>query len=159
VNRVWAVYFGAGLVDPVDDFSVTNPPSNPRLLDALAAVFVADGYDIRRLERMVLNSRAYQRSSVPVAGNLDDRGNFARSVPRHLTAEVLVDAIDAALGVPGEFGPDAPKGARAVEIATNRVASPDLARAFRVLGRPERASACDCERPKAPTLSQTLFLM
>jgi hypothetical protein len=159
VNRVWAAYFGAGLVEPVDGFSVTNPPSNPRLLDALAADFISHGYDIRRLERMLLNSRAYQRSSRPVAGNLDDRGNFARSMPRLLMAEVLVDALDAALGVTGEFGTDAPKGARAIQIATNRPASPDLARAFRVLGRPERASTCDCERPKAPALGQTLFLM
>ncbi len=159
VNRVWAVYFGAGLVDPVDGFSVTNPPSNPRLLDALAADFVARGYDIRRLERRILNSRAYQRISQPVAGNLDDRGNFARSMPRPLMAEVLVDAINAALGVPGDFGPDAPKGSRAIEIATNQVASPDLARAFRVFGRPARAAVCDCERPKAPALPQTLFLM
>jgi hypothetical protein len=159
VNRVWAVYFGAGLVEPVDGFSVTNPPSNPRLLDALAADFVARGYDIRRLERLILNSRTYQRASRPVAGNLDDRGNFARSMPRPLMAEVLVDAINAALGVPGDFGPDAPRGSRAIEIATNRVASPDLARAFRVFGRPERAAVCDCERPKAPALPQTLFLM
>ena len=159
VNRVWAVYFGTGLVDPVDGFSVTNPPSNARLLDALAADFVVHGYDVRGLERMVLNSRAYQRSSQPVAGNLDHRKNFARSLPRRLMAEVLVDALDAALGVPGEFGPDVPKGARAIEIATNRVAAPDLARAFRILGRPERTSVCDCERPKAAALPQTLFLM
>ncbi len=159
VNRVWAVYFGAGLVDPVDGFSVTNPPSNPRLLDALAADFVAHGYDNRRLERMLLNSRTYQRSSRPLAGNLDDRRNFARSVPRPLMAEVLVDALDAAFGVPGAFGPDAPKGARAIEIATNRPSRPDLARAFRIFGRPERAAVCDCERPKAPALPQTLFLM
>jgi hypothetical protein len=159
VNRVWTVYFGAGLVDPVDGFSVTNPPSNPRLLNALAADFVAHGYDIRRLERQILNSRTYQRASQPRAGNLDDRGNFARSMPRPLMAEVLVDAINAALDVPGDFGPDAPKGNRAIEIATNRVASPDLARAFRVFGRPERAAVCECERPKAPALPQTLFLM
>ena len=159
VNRVWAVYFGTGLVDPVDAFSITNPPSNPRLLDALAADFVAHGYDIRRLERMLLGSHAYGRSSTPVAGNSDDRGNFARSVPRPLMAEVLIDALNAALGVAGEFGPDDPKGARAIEIATNRVASPDLARVFRILGRPERVSVCDCERPKAPALPQTLFLM
>jgi hypothetical protein len=159
VNRVWAVYFGVGLVDPVDGFSVANPPSNPRLLDALAADFVAHGYDIRRLERTVLTSAAYQRSSAPAAGNRDDRGNFARSVPRPMMAEVLVDALDAALGVPGDFGPDAPKGARAIEVATNRARSPDLARAFRVFGRPERAAVCDCERPKAPALPQSLFLM
>jgi hypothetical protein len=159
VNRVWAVYFGTGLVDPVDGFSVTNPPSNLRLLDAVATDFVASRYDIRRLERQVLNSRAYQRAFQPVAGNLDDRGYFARSMPRALMAEVLVDAINAALDVPGDFGSDAPKGSRAIEIATNRVSSPDLARAFRVFGRPERAAVCDCERPRAPALPQTLFLM
>lgn len=159
VNRVWAVYFGTGLVDPVDDFSVANPPSHPRLLDELAADFVAHGYDVRRLERMLLSSRAYQRSSAPVDGNDDDRRNFARSTTRPLMAEVLVDALDAALGVDGDFGLDAPKGARAIEVATNQAASPDLARAFRVFGRPERTSTCDCERPKAPALPQTLFLM
>ena len=74
-------------------------------------------------------------------------------------AEVLVDALDAALGVPGQLGPDAPKGIRAIEIATNRVASPDLARAFRILGRPERTSICDCERPRVQALPRTLFLM
>jgi hypothetical protein len=159
VNRVWAAYFGAGLVDPVDNFSVANPPSNGRLLDAIAADFVTHGYDIQRLERTVLNSRAYQRSSAPNEGNLDDRRNFARSVPRTLMAEVLIDALDAALGVPGEFGPDAPKGARAIEIATNQVETPYLARVFRVFGRPRRTAACDCERLREPAVPQTLFLM
>jgi hypothetical protein len=159
VNRVWAVYFGAGLVDPVDGFSVANPPSNGRLLDVLAAGFVAQGYDVRRLERAILRSRAYQRSSEPCDGNLDDRGNFARAEPRPMMAEVLVDALDAALGVDGDFGPDAPKGARAIEIATNRVASPELARVLRVFGRPARVAVCDCERPAKPALPQTLFLM
>jgi len=159
VNRVWAAYFGVGLVDPVDGFSIANPPSNARLLDALAADFVSHGYDIRRLERKVLTSRAYQRSSEPEQGNLDDHGNFARAEPRPMMAEVLVDALNSALGVAGDFGPDAPKGARAIEIATNRVASPDLARVFRIFGRPERVAICDCERPAKPALPQTLFLM
>ena len=125
----------------------------------LAAGFVAQGYDIRRLERSILNSRAYQRSSEPCDGNLDDHGNFARAEPRPMMAEVLVDALNTALGVAGDFGSDAPKGARAIEIATNRVASPDLARVFRVFGRPARAAVCDCERPGKPALPQTLFLM
>jgi hypothetical protein len=159
VNRVWAVYFGAGLVEPVDGFSVANPPSNPRLLDELAADFRAQGYNIRRLERIILNSRAYQRSSTPTEGNRDDHGNFARARPRPLMAEVLVDALNDALGVPGEFGLDAPPGARAIEIATNRVQSPDLARAFRIFGRPRRTAVCDCERPHEPAVPQTLFLM
>jgi hypothetical protein len=159
VNRVWAAYFGAGLVDPVDGFSVANPPSNERLLDDLAADFMTHGYDIRRLERAILNSRAYQRSSAPSDGNGDDRGNYARAAPRTLMAEVLVDTLAAALGAPGNFGNDAPKGGRAVEVATNRVASPELARAFRVFGRPRRAAVCDCERVSAPSVPQTLFLM
>ncbi|MGO9465218.1 MAG: DUF1549 and DUF1553 domain-containing protein [Isosphaeraceae bacterium] len=159
VNRIWAVYFGTGLVDPVDGFSVANPPSNARLLEALAAGFVAEKFDIRRLERSILRSRAYQRSSEPAGGNLDDRGNFARALPRTMMAEVLVDALNQALGVAGDFGPDAPKGARAIEIATNRVASPDLARVFRIFGRPARVAVCDCERPSKPALPQALFLM
>jgi hypothetical protein len=159
VNRVWAVYFGVGFVHPVDGFSVANPPSNARLLDALAEEFVAHGYDIRRLERSILNSRAYGRSSEPADGNIADGGNFARAEPRPMMAEVLVDALNAALGVPGDFGPDAPNGARAIEIATNRVTSPDLARVFRIFGRPARVAVCDCERPRAPALPQTLFLL
>jgi hypothetical protein len=159
VNRVWAVYFGAGLVDPVDNLSVANPPSNERLLDALAADFVAHGYDIRRLERSILTSRAYGRSSEPVGDNRGDRGHFSHAVPRVLMAEVLVDALNAALGVPGEFGPDAPEGSRAIEVATNRVESPDLSRVFRIFGRPARSAPCDCERPREPALPQTLFLM
>lgn len=159
VNRAWAAYFGEGLVDPVDGFSVANPPSNERLLDALAADFVAHGHDIRHLERTILASRAYQRSSRPTEVNLEDRGNFARAVPRKMMAEVLVDALNAAIGVPGSFGPDAPEGARAVEIATNRVESPELARVFRIFGRPRRVATCDCERPRDPAVPQTLFLM
>ena len=120
---------------------------------------MSHGYDIRRLERQVLTSRAYQRSSEPDEGNLDDRGSFARAQPRPMMAEVLVDALNAALGVSGDFGPDGPRGARAIEIATNRVTSPDLARVFRIFGRPERVAICDCERPGKPALPQTLFLM
>jgi hypothetical protein len=159
VNRVWAAYFGTGLVDPVDGFSVAYPPSNARLLEALAAHFVARGFDIRDLERWILNSHAYQRSSGPTAGNLADRGNFGRAEPRTMMAEVLVDALNQAVGVLGDFGPDAPQGARAIEIATNRVTSPELARVFRVFGRPARVAICDCERPSKPALPQTLFLM
>jgi hypothetical protein len=159
VNRVWAAYFRVGLVEPVDGFSVVNPPSNGRLLDALAADFVANGYNIRRLECTILRSRAYQRSSEPNGADIDAPGSLARSVPRTLRAEVLVDVLNTALGVPGDFGADAPLGSRAVEIATNRVTAPDLARVFRMFGRPPRTATCDCERPREPSVSQTLFLM
>src|SRR5262249_37392572 len=116
VNRVWAHYFGVGIVHPVDDFSLANPPTNARLLDALAAEFVASGYDIRRLERTILQSRVYQLSSVPNDTNKLDRNNFSRSYPRPLLAEVVLDAIADATGVPDDFGPDAPRGKRAIEV-------------------------------------------
>ena len=159
VNRAWAAYFGVGLVDPVDGFSVANPPSNARLLDALSDDFVEHGFDIRRLERMILGSRSYQRSSVPSEGAADVRTYLARPSPRTLMAEVVVDILNDALGVPGDFGVDAPPGSRAIEVAANHVANPELARVFRIFGRPRRVATCDCERPQQPAVSQALFLM
>jgi hypothetical protein len=159
VNRVWAHYLGVGLVEPVDNFSVANPPSNERLLDALARDFTAHGYDLRRLERLILTSRTYQLSARPNAANLHDRTNYAHAYPRPLMAEVVADVLNAALGAADDLGGDAPPGSRAVEVASNRVRAPYLARLFRVFGRPPRASTCDCERPSGPAVPQTLFLM
>lgn len=159
VNRVWAHYFGTGLIDPVDDLSASNPASNERLLDALTTEFVRTGYDTRRLERTVLMSRTYQLSSEPNDTNRSDRTNFSRSYPRRLMAEVVLDVLNDALGTTEDFGPDAPAGARAIEAATNRVRAPYAARVFRTFDRPGRTSTCDCERPTGPALPQTLFLM
>ncbi|QJX01003.1 DUF1549 domain-containing protein [Frigoriglobus tundricola] len=159
VNRVWAHYFGSGLIDPVDDLSAGNPPSNGGLLDALAADFVRSGFDVRRLERTVLTSRTYQLSSDPNDSNRRDRTNFSRAYPRPLLAEAVLDVLNDALGSVEDFGPDAPAGARAVEVATNRVRSTYAARVFRVFGRPARTTTCDCERATGPALPQTLFLM
>jgi Protein of unknown function (DUF1553) len=154
-----AHYLGVGIVDPVDDFSAANPPSNERLLDALAAEFVAGGYDIRNFERSILNSRVYQLSSRPNASNKHDRTNYARAYPRPMAAEVVLDVLNDALGATEDFGGDAPAGSRAIEVATNRVQAPHAARVFRVFGRPARATTCDCERPTGPALPQTLYLM
>jgi hypothetical protein len=159
VNRIWAHYFGIGLVHPVDNFSVANPASNDRLLDALARDFVEHGYDIRRLERTVLTSRTYQLSALPNATNTSDRGNFSHARVRRMMAEVVVDMLDAALGAQPNFGEGIPRGARAVEIAPNRVREPHLANVFRIFGRPERTLTCECERSQEPALPQTLFLM
>jgi hypothetical protein len=159
VNRVWAHYFGTGIVEPVDGFSQANPPSNERLLNALAVDFVSHGYDFRRLERLVLNSRTYQLSSTPNATNGDDRTNYSHALARPLMAEVLVDVVNSALGTREEPCPDSPSGSRAIEIAANKVQSPHLARIFRVFGRPTRASTCDCERTREPAVAQPLLLM
>jgi hypothetical protein len=159
VNRVWAHYFGTGLVEPVDNFSVANPPSNDRLLDALARDFAAHGYDLRRLERTILQSRTYQLSSAPNATNARDRTQHSHAVARPMLAEVVVDVLNAALGASDELGPDLPRGRRAIEVAANKVQAPYLARVFRIFGRPLRTATCDCERPRQPALPQTLFLM
>ncbi|MCS7016906.1 MAG: DUF1549 and DUF1553 domain-containing protein [Gemmatales bacterium] len=160
VNRVWAHYFGVGLVEPVDSFSAANPPSNEKLLDALARDFVAHKFDIRHLERTILQSATYQRSSRPNQYNVHDRNNYSRSYPRRMMAEVFVDVLNCALGTTEDFGQDAPRGIKAIEVAPNRInANTPAAIAFRVFGRPLRQTTCECERTPEPALPQTLFLM
>src|SRR5262249_41969517 len=95
VNRVWAHYFGVGLVMPVGSSSAATPPPNQRLLDALARDFVEHGFALRHLERTVLSSRTYQLSPRPNATNVGDRGNYARAYARRLMAEVVADTLDA----------------------------------------------------------------
>ncbi len=160
VNRVWAHYFGRGIVDPVDNFSMANPPSNEKLLDALAKDFVESKYDIRRLEKLILSSRTYQLSATPNETNRHDRGNYARSYPRRMMAEAVVDVLNGALGVTENFGAESQPGSRAIEIATNKLQqNQNLANVFRLFGRPTRTATCDCERPAEPALPQTLYLM
>ena len=144
VNRVWAHYTGRGLVEPVDQFSADNPASNERLLAALARDFVDHRYDLRRLERTILNSRTYQLSSRPNDSNRTDRTHGSHARVRPMMAEAVVDALDGALGPVSEarFAPDS----RAIEIAGNRVKEPHLARIFKVFGRPARSTQCDCEQ-------------
>jgi hypothetical protein len=165
VNRIWAHYFGIGLVDPVDDFSQANPPTNARLLDALARDFVDHNYDIRHIERTILLSRTYQNSSTPNETNRFDKVNFARSYVRPMMAEVVVDVLNDALGTSEIYGqgPDiamkALDGKRMTEIGSSRLNNQSLAYALRIFGRPPRTSACDCERTMEPALPQTLFRM
>lgn len=159
VNRVWGHYLGVGIVDPVDDFSLANPPSNQKLLDALAKDFLDRKFDIRHIERMVLNSRTYQLSSRTNTTNKDDKNNYARSYIRPLMAEAVVDVLNGALGTSENFGKDFKAGIRAVEVGSTLVQNNSLAYAFRIFGRPPRTTACDCERAMEPALPQKLFLM
>jgi hypothetical protein len=161
-NRVWGHYFGVGIVHPVDDFSLANPPSNEKLLDALAREFIHNKYDIRALERAILNSRTYQLNSTPNETNRFDRNNYARSYVRPLMAEVVLDMLNDACGVQERWAPTdgAPPDARAIEVGTTRLQAGGMAAyAFRVFGRPPRSTACDCERAMEPALPQKLFLM
>lgn len=99
VNRVWGYYFGKGIVDPVDDFRVTNPASNPELLDALAKDFADHQFDVKRIHRAILNSRTYQASSKPNQWNRQDTTNFARYYPKRMMAEQIYDSISQATSV------------------------------------------------------------
>jgi hypothetical protein len=156
VNRYWKHFFRRGLVDPEDDMRDTNPPTNPELLDALAAKFVESGYDLKALIRTITQSTTYQLSSVPNAHNGVDQQNFSRYYPRRLPAEVLLDAIDGLTGVPTNF-PDLPPGTRAVSLPDN---SYNRTTSFlKVFGRPEGLSVCECERVDSASLSQSLHLL
>jgi hypothetical protein len=157
-NRVWGHYFGVGIVDPVDNFSLANPPSNDKLLAALAQDFIDHKFDIRALERTILNSRTYQLSSAVNATNKLDKNNYSHSYVRPMMAEVVVDVLNTALGTTEQFGNDAPPNSRAIEVGSSRVTNA-VAYAFRIFGRPPRTTACDCERALEPALPQKLYLM
>jgi hypothetical protein len=153
-NRLWAHYLGRGLVEPVDDLRVTNPPSNPELLDALARDFVAHRFDLKHLTRVIMTSTTYQLSSEPGPGNARDRQNHARTYPRRLPAEVLLDAINQVTGTPESF-PGLPRGTRTIQLPDESVPSYFLD----VFGRPARETPCECERPREANLAQALQLL
>ncbi len=154
VNRVWANFFGRGLVEPVDDFRISNPCVNPPLLDALADDFAKHGYDLKHLMRTVMESRLYQLSSTPNETNLADTRNFSRSYRRRLPAEVLLDAVDDATGVPDTFAAT-PVGARATQVWSYKIES-QFMDAF---NRPNPSSDPPCERDKDLSVVQSLHLM
>lgn len=161
VNRVWGHYFGVGLVNPVDDFSVANAPTNPRLLDALAQFFINSGYDIRQLERAILNSRTYQLSYEDNETNKFDKNNFSHAYIRPLMAEQVVDVLNSALSVDEKFTgqESAPPGTKMIEVGASKLSNTNLSYVLRIFGRPPRTTACDCERVSEPALPQSLFRM
>jgi len=160
VNRIWAHYTGVGLVNPVDDFSLGNPPSNEKLLDALAKDFIDHKFDFRHIERVVLQSRTYQLSAKVNDTNKLDTRNYAHSYIRPMIAEAVVDVLNCSLGTTEKFGNDVKPGVKAVEVGTSQfLQQQQLAYTFRIFGRPPRTTACDCERSMEPALPQKLFLM
>lgn len=153
-NRVWAMLFGRGIVEPVDDVRATNPPSNPELLDGLAAFVVEKKFDVRALVRVICASRTYQTSSAPNASNEKDELNFSRALFRRPDAEVLLDMLSQVTGVVERY-PGMPAGTKAVQLWDSK-AKHDFLRLF---GRPQRATACECERNTEPSTGQVLNLL
>ncbi len=154
VNRVWADLMGRGLVEPVDDLRATNPPSNGPLLDALAADFRKQKYDLKKLIRTIMTSYVYGLGSVPNERNIGDLRNHSRHYRQRLRAEVLLDAIGDITQVPETFAAAAP-GTRAMELWTVRAQSLFLDS----FGRPDPNQDPPCERTSDTTVVQALHLM
>jgi hypothetical protein len=153
INRLWRHFLGVGLVEPVDDLRASNPPSDPELWTALTHEFVTHKFDLKHMIRLILNSRTYQLSSATLPGNETDARFFSHYSVRRLPAEVLLDAIVQSTGVPEAF-PGYPLGIRAQQLPDPSLKSYFLA----LFGRPERTTACACERSSEVTMPQLLHL-
>lgn len=160
VNRVWAAYFGVGIIEPADDLNLANPPSNAPLLAYLQQGFVDHGYDIKWVHREIANSRTYQLSWKTNETNRLDSRNFSHATPRRLPAEVAVDAIQLALASNDQVAKwlQDPTG-RTITKTDGFVRNRGNADyALGIFGRPARLTNCDCERSPDPSLLQTIYL-
>ncbi len=156
VNRYWKHFFDRGLVEPDDDMRETNPPTNPELLDALAQYFAASGYNLKGIIRAICRSQVYQLSAIPNQYNAVDKQYFSRYYPRRLAAEVLFDAVNQVTGSEAKFDGLSP-GTRAVCLPDNSFNASSYF--LTVFGRPDSASACECERSQDASLAQSLHLL
>ncbi|WP_144058831.1 DUF1549 domain-containing protein [Rhodopirellula sp. SWK7] len=160
-NRIWAQLLGTGIVEPVDDIRVSNPPVNGPLLNALSKRLVECGFDLRTLVRDICNSRVYQLSIQPNASNYGDTRQFSHAHLRRLRADVLLDSVATATGMDASF-PGFASGTRAINyfpIVGGDTGGPNYGTPFfKTFGRSSRATVCACETNTQPTLSQTLHL-
>ncbi len=162
-NRVWAHLLGRGIVDPIDDFKLTNPASNPELLDHLAKEFAAGGFKLKPLVRHIMTSRTYQLSATPNGTNADDATHFSHAAVTPLEAEQLLDAVASATGTEIKW-PGYPKGTRAGQLAAvpqtgRRMAAGDGLRFLKMFGKPERLLTCECERGEDPGVLQAFQML
>jgi len=164
VNRVWAHYMGRGLIEPVDALSEANPPSHPEVMDELVAEFRKSGYDLRKLHRRILNTRAYQRDWLTNKSNTSDERNYSHRVLRRMPAEFVADALADVTGTPIKLditiygGPgDDRTVERAMDMPLSRPRGDD-SYVLKIFDKPLRTQSCDCERSSGPNLSQALFL-
>ncbi len=165
-NRIWANYFGVGLIEAVDDMRVSNPASNEELLSAVAEYLVQNDFDLKSLMRVMLQSHAYQRSSEALPENKAESRFYSRYYPRRMMAEVLLDAVSQVSAAPTDFkeivfpGADRkptdfyPQGTRAIQLYDSAVDSYFL----KTFGRNQRRITCECERSDDPSLVQVLHL-
>jgi hypothetical protein len=154
VNRYWKILFNRGLVDPEDDIRDTNPPSHPELLEALAADFIESRFDLKHLLRTLANSSTFQLDSAPNPHNASEGQYFSRFYARRLSAEQLLDAVNAVAGTSDNWA-NQPSGTKAVQLPDNSYNTGGILREF---GRPDSSTACTCERQSNASLGQSLLL-
>jgi Protein of unknown function (DUF1553)/Protein of unknown function (DUF1549) len=161
-NRVWSWLLGRGIIHEPDDIRPDNPPSNPALLSCLEKELVSSHYDLKHLYRLILNSQAYQFSSVPPAKFAQAETNFGSYAVRRLEAEVLIDAINNITGtsdlytsaIPEPFT-YIPADQPAIELADGSITSTFLA----LFGRSARATGTENERVNKMLSAQWLHLL
>jgi hypothetical protein len=153
VNRLWKHFLGVGLVDPVDDLRSSNPPTNAALWKTLNREFVESGFNLRHVMRLILTSRVYQLGAATCPENENDRRFYSHYYAKRLSAEVLLDGISQATGVPDSFA-GYPVGLRAIQLPDPGVESHFL----KLFGQSDRVTACACERNGEVTLPQLLHL-
>ncbi len=161
VNRIWAGYFGIGIVNPPDDMNLANPPTNKPLLDYLADQFVANGYDLKWLHKTITQSRTYQASYKPHPTNIHDQQNFSRALVRRMPAEVTFDNLRFATAT---LQDQTAMQTAADQVRRRQIGFPEVAEsrnakyALKLFGKPPREQNCDCERSNEPSLLQTIYL-
>jgi hypothetical protein len=153
-NRMWQHFFGIGIIEPVDDIRVSNPASNPELLEALARELTQSHYDVKHLVRLICNSNTYQRSTQRNESNASDETNFAHQNIRRIKAESMLDVVCQVTGTQEKFR-GLPLGARATQISDGLTTNYFLT----TFGRATRQTVCSCEVKMEPTLSQALHLL
>ncbi len=153
-NIIWSHFFGIGIVDPVDDVRVSNPATNPALLEALGDKFTEYQFDMKRLVRDICTSRTYQLSTRANETNKTDENNFSKARIRRMRAEVLLDTLAQVTETPNKFR-GLPLGSRAVNIADGNTSTYFLT----TFGRATRKTVCSCEVKMEPNLSQALHLL
>ena len=162
VNRVWSWLLGRGIIHEPDDIRPDNPPSNPELLSLLEKELIAARYDLKHIFRLILNSKTYQLSSIPMNDNPKGEANFPYYPLRRLEAEVLIDALCQITGTTEQYSsaiPEPftfiPENHRSIALADGSITSSFL----EMFGRPPRDTGLESERTNRPTASQRLYLL
>lgn len=161
-NRIWFWLMGRGIIHEADDLRPDNPPAHPELLAYLERELIQSGFDGKRIYRLILQSRAYQRATVPANSSEAPAETFAVYQMRRLDAEVLADAIAQISGIHEQYSSPIPEpfmfipeNARSIELPDGSITSTFL----ELFGRTPRDTGLESERSNRITAAQELHLL